>query len=850
MATTARQQYFADETSLQKDSREFSIADDIQQKIASVEPWAEVNTIETVKVNWVALTPDANKAVNINIPDVIDNLYTVDADDALSAKQWKLLYDYIQNLQTIGRFLSNWNSATGLPVTNPSESPYAYKAWDYYRVSNVAASPATNYKPNGSSFVIWQASTTVETNNVNISDLYLYDGTDWILLSNSWSSIAIDSSLSTTSTNPVENRVITNTLNWKQDALTAWTWIDITSNTISTKWIEVNVATANGTAAKVWTTTAGNYTPTKWDFLLVNFVNGCSVDNPTLNVDWSWAKNIRTGSANAAKGTFALWTTANSNIKALMYYDWTYYRVWSTSNTNTTYSTMSVSEWQTGTATSARTMRADYLKSIIKYHAVDDTAYASSWDWKTDIAPSQNAVYDKIESLSTVPSWWTNWQVLTQTANWPAWQNATGGVTSVNWQTWAVTVSEFTAISGWVKVFTFPSTNDDITDLVTWLASWWDAILKETNNYCRVTTYDGVNREIRAIEDSSNSRNDWTIEYNSSKIVTNVSYTDKDYFAPDNAWTTDQVLTKTSNWYEWQTHQRALKVTLTSNWWNNSNQTVTATGVTSTNTIIVSPVPADISDYTDAGIYCSAQGTDSLTFTCSTTPSGDIEVNVVILSVEIWWGGWGGWTPWANTIAYYPLESDAKDYSWNNNDGTNNGVTFSNVWGVDCAVFTSASTKIWLPWFWNFTTLTVSAWIKTTASISVSQVVGIAPTSDNKNFSLSIYNWTATLSRYTWNSYNITDGTVNDWTWHNIIGTYTSAWWTKLYVDWVYIDADSTTTAVSSSSGYTFIGWHQSWQSMFAYSWNISNVILETAERTAQDVQDYFNQTKWDYWIS
>ena len=165
------------------------------------------------------------------------------------------------------------------------------------------------------------------------------------------------------------------------------------------KWIEVNVATAAWTAAKVWTTTEWGYTPTKWDFLLVNFVNGCSVDNPTLNIDWSWAKAIRTGSANANKSTFALWTTANSNIKALLYYDWTYYRCWSTTNSNTTYSSMSVSEWQTGTATSSRAMTAANLKQIIKYHAVSDTEYGSSWDWKTDIAPSQNAVYDKIETV-------------------------------------------------------------------------------------------------------------------------------------------------------------------------------------------------------------------------------------------------------------------------------------------------------------------------------------------------------------------------------------------------------------------------------------------------------------------
>ena len=38
-------------------------------------------------------------------------------------------------------------------------------------------------------------------------------------------------------------------------------------------------------------------------------------------------------------------------------------------NNDTSYSAMSVAEWQTGTATSARTMRADYLKQIIEYHA-------------------------------------------------------------------------------------------------------------------------------------------------------------------------------------------------------------------------------------------------------------------------------------------------------------------------------------------------------------------------------------------------------------------------------------------------------------------------------------------------
>ena len=65
--------------------------------------------------------------------------------------------------------------------------------------------------------------------------------------------------------------------------------------------------------------------------------------------------------------------------------------------------------------------------------------------------------------------------------------------------------------------------------------------------------------------------------------------------------------------------------------WSNNTQTVTVTGVTATNTVFVSPAPASASDYASAGIVCTAQGTDSLTFTCTTVPTNAITVNVVIM---------------------------------------------------------------------------------------------------------------------------------------------------------------------------------------------------------------------------
>lgn len=65
--------------------------------------------------------------------------------------------------------------------------------------------------------------------------------------------------------------------------------------------------------------------------------------------------------------------------------------------------------------------------------------------------------------------------------------------------------------------------------------------------------------------------------------------------------------------------------------WSSSTQTVSVTGVTATSIVLVAPDSASQSDYTSAGILCTAQGAGTLTFTCSTTPTNAITVNVVAL---------------------------------------------------------------------------------------------------------------------------------------------------------------------------------------------------------------------------
>ena len=74
----------------------------------------------------------------------------------------------------------------------------------------------------------------------------------------------------------------------------------------------------------------------------------------------------------------------------------------------------------------------------------------------------------------------------------------------------------------------------------------------------------------------------------------------------------------------------AIQVTLTSAGWSGSAQTVSATHVTATNSVIVSTIPAHQDAYSTAGILCTEQAAGTLKFTCTSDPTANITVNVYI----------------------------------------------------------------------------------------------------------------------------------------------------------------------------------------------------------------------------
>lgn len=72
-------------------------------------------------------------------------------------------------------------------------------------------------------------------------------------------------------------------------------------------------------------------------------------------------------------------------------------------------------------------------------------------------------------------------------------------------------------------------------------------------------------------------------------------------------------------------------VTLSLSGWSSNKQTVSVNGVTVNSNVVVSPAPASFAAYGEAGVYCSAQASGKLTFTCTDTPSAALTVNILIV---------------------------------------------------------------------------------------------------------------------------------------------------------------------------------------------------------------------------
>ena len=212
------------------------------------------------------------------------------------------------------------------------------------------------------------------------------------------------------------------------------------------------------------------------------------------------------------------------------------------------------------------------------------------------------------------------------------------------------------------------------------------------------------------------------------------------------------------------------------------------------------------------------------------------------------------WKPNANTIAYYPLDTNFNDYMWNYNMATKAGSpSITTLNWVKCCYFNGSSdigndnlhtNTIWanftLSWWVNipankelalFTCMTTSLWWRTIC-----------------------YNteWNITLSRLSSsNTVTIKDDTpIPASTWTHICtisdnGTF------KLYQNWVLAHTQTVnpwlnTNWLARIWGNNYNEW--AWDRWFS-TWYASRVIIENKVRTAQEVDLYYRTTKSNYWL-
>lgn len=217
-------------------------------------------------------------------------------------------------------------------------------------------------------------------------------------------------------------------------------------------------------------------------------------------------------------------------------------------------------------------------------------------------------------------------------------------------------------------------------------------------------------------------------------------------------------------------------------------------------------------------------------------------------SVYWWWGWWGwGWQPWANTIAYYPLESNVNDYSWNwyNLSPTNITYTTLSSW-LKVATFNGSSSKATTSSFlnqsWDFTT---SMWFygdNITASLAVMRCNAASDSSWRVWDIHKDVNRIRAIMNGGGVSTNEQGFTNNTW-YHMVV--------TKEWTTWkIYINTVLKGTAASNYSGSTNMAlWYIQYANDRFWKWYISKFILEDKARTAQEIADYYNQTKSNYWL-
>ena len=306
---------------------------------------------------------------------------------------------------------------------------------------------------------------------------------------------------------------------------------DITSDVGGNTFIGTS-DTAVATAAKTVTVPAAqNFVLTEGAMVTFKAPGTNTAENPTLEVNGTGAKSIWYNTAVIT--TSSLNRAGQSGRYATYLYDGTYW-VWVSWGTddNTTYSTMSVSEGKTGTATNARTMRADYLKQIIDAHirtadnlsptadttaawatALGDNGHYYTWYSAASKFTNQPSTYGFLESFKNGSDIYQRWHsqssgpILYRSGNANGWSNPSDGT----WNTVATTSQ--------VPTKTSDLTNDGDDGVHPYLATDDVATVATTGDYDDLTDKPTIGNATLTIQKNGSTVDTFTANATSNKTI-------------------------------------------------------------------------------------------------------------------------------------------------------------------------------------------------------------------------------------------------------------------------------------------------------------------------------------------
>jgi hypothetical protein len=203
------------------------------------------------------------------------------------------------------------------------------------------------------------------------------------------------------------------------------------------------------------------------------------------------------------------------------------------------------------------------------------------------------------------------------------------------------------------------------------------------------------------------------------------------------------------------------------------------------------------------------------------------------------------WQPWENTLLYMKFDWNLKDEVSGNNWTAVSNPSYTTLASWIQVLDCNTSGYVLTPSVAMNTALTLCCWM--TGVENKATVVRCDATSWTRNFyqidwSPSGWGWGWYYgSTYRW-AYSGSTGQTR-----NYVVLTCGSNWINVYVNWTNVYTDSYTSFVWKTQ-QRWVAYDQ--HDRAKHYWQYSNLIIENRVWTASEILNYYNATKWDYWIS